>query len=117
MKDLNKKVTLRIFFFLWVNGKMNRITFHYAGTDLVHYLIIRNKVRIRIISGEGKFKFLKTYARNEWEKLFDYSIEEKELVVTYNANITGVEFSISKKDPEWMIKYDSIDFTGRIGSV
>ena len=117
MKKFEKRISMRMCFFLWPNGGLKRIMFHYRGTDLVTYRICLNMIRVTCIKDEGNFHFLKTYARKDWEKYFDYKIENNELVVTFKVPITAVDVELGKKDPEWMVKYDSIDFTGRLGSV
>jgi hypothetical protein len=117
MKKLEKKISMRMGFFLWPNGKLTRIMFHYRGTDLVTYRIRLNMIRVKCSGADGNFHFLKTYARKDWEKYFGYKIENNELVVTFKVPIAAVDVELGKKDPDWMVKYDSIDFTGRIGSV
>ena len=117
MKKFEKKISMRMCFFLWPNGQLTRIIFHYRGTDLVTYSIRLNMIRVKCSKFGGNFHFLKTYAHKGWEKYFDYKTENNELVVTFKVPIAAVDVELGKKDPEWMIKYDSIDFTGRIGSV
>ena len=117
MKKLEKKISMRMCFFLWPNGKFKRIIFHYRGTDLVIYTIRLNVIRVKCSKVGGNFHFLKTYAHKDWENYFDYKIENDGLVVTFKVPIAAVDVDLGKKDPEWLQKYDSIHFTGRIGSV
>ena len=113
MKKLEKKISMRMCFFLWPNGKLTRIMFHYRGTDLGTYRIRLNMIRVKCSGADGNFHFLKTYARKDWEKYFGYKIENNELVVTFKVPIAAVDVDPREKDSLYLQKYDSISFTGR----
>ena len=91
-----------------------RIVFHYTGTNLVTYRVRLNTVTV--IASKSKdganFRFLKTYAHEDWEKYFSYTIEDNILKVTFKPAIVAIDVETAKKDPEWGVKFDSISFKG-----
>ena len=114
MKRFGTEMTTRIcFFFYDKREKFKRIIFHYKGTNLVTYRIRQNKVIVIANKNEEhNFQFLKSHAHKDWEKYFEYELEEHILTVTFKNPIFAFDIKTAKKDPEWGEEYDSISFEG-----
>ena len=112
MKDLETKITLRIGFFTIDEGKRQRIMFHYKGKYLITYRIRLNTITVKAFDSKGaKYQFLKTYARKDWGKYFEYTIKKNILKVTFKTPVYAIDVETVKKNPDWLVKHDGIHFT------